>query len=101
MKWGSTNHTFWVDKLLNIVNTYTYMSELTRNINALLDEINDIKSNKSITDDSVENIITDLNKITNNGLNVNDIFTNNYYVNDMGEDRRCASGKIYGVKYTS
>ncbi|MAJ24675.1 MAG: hypothetical protein CMP36_04105 [Rickettsiales bacterium] len=77
------------------------MSELTRNINALLDEINDIKSNKSITDDSVENIITDLNKITNNGLNVNDIFTNNYYVNDMGEDRRCASGKIYGVKYTS
>ena len=67
----------------------------------MLDEINDIKSNKSITDDSVENIITDLNKITNNGLNVNDIFTNNYYVNDMGEDRRCASGKIYGVKYTS
>ena len=77
------------------------MSELTRNINALLDEINDIKSNTSITDDSVENIITDLNKITNNGLNVNDIFTNNYYVNDMGEDKRCASGKIYGVKYTS
>ena len=77
------------------------MSELTRNINALLDEINDIKSNKSITDDTIENIITDLNKITNNGLNVNDIFTNNYYFNDMGEDRRCASGKIYGVKYTS
>lgn len=77
------------------------MSDLTRNINALLDEMNDIKSNTSITDDSVENIITDLNKITNNGLNVNDIFTNNYYVNDMGEDKRCASGKIYGVKYTN
>lgn len=77
------------------------MSDLTRNINALLDEMNDIKSNTSITDDTIENIITDLNKITNNGLNVNDIFTNNYYVNDMGEDRRCASGKIYGVKYTS
>lgn len=77
------------------------MSDLTRNINALLDEMNDIKSNTSITDDSVENIITDLNKITNNGLNVNEIFTNNYYVNDMGEDRRCASGKIYGVKYTN
>lgn len=77
------------------------MSDLTRNINALLDEINDIKSNTSITDDSVENIITDLNKLTNNGLNVNDIFTNNYYVNDMGEDRRCASGKVYGFKYTN
>lgn len=76
------------------------MSDLTRNINALLDEMNDIKSNTSITDDTIENIITDLNKITNNGLNVNDIFTNNYYVNDMGEDRRCASGKIYGFKYS-
>jgi hypothetical protein len=77
------------------------MSDLTRNINALLDEINDIKSNTSITDDSVENIITDLNKLTNNGSNVNEIFTNNYYVNDMGEDRRCASGKVYGFKYTN
>tara|TARA_A200000159_G_scaffold9887_1_gene8456 strand:+ start:112 stop:345 length:234 start_codon:yes stop_codon:yes gene_type:complete len=76
------------------------MSDLTRNINALLDEMNDIKSNTSITDDTIENIITDLNKITNNGLNVNDIFTNNYYVNDMGEDRRCASGKIYGFKHS-
>lgn len=77
------------------------MSDLTRNINALLDEINDIKSNTSITDDSVENIITDLNKLTNNGSNVNEIFTNNYYVNDMNEDRRCASGKVYGFKYTN
>ena len=77
------------------------MSDLTRNINALLDEINDIKANKSITDDSIENIINDLNKITNNGRNVNDIFTNKYYVNDDMEDKRCASGKIFGVKYTS
>ena len=77
------------------------MSDLTRNINALLDEINDIKANKSVTDDSVENIINDLNKITNNGRNVNDIFTNKYYVNDDMEDKRCASGKIFGVKYTS
>ena len=77
------------------------MSDLTRNINALLDEINDIKANKSITDDSIENIINDLNKLTNNGRNVNDIFTNKYYVNDDMEDKRCASGKIFGVKYTS
>ena len=77
------------------------MSDLTRNINALLDEINDIKQNKSITSDTIENIITDLNKITNNGLNVNDIFTNTYYVNDMSEDRRCASGKIFGFKYSN
>jgi len=74
------------------------MSELTRNINALLDEYNDIKQDKSITGDSIENIISDLNKLTNNGSNVNDIFTNNYYINDYQEDKRCASGKIFGVK---
>jgi hypothetical protein len=67
------------------------MSDLTRNINALLDEINDIKSNTSITDDTIENIITDLNKITNNGSNVNDVFNNIYYINDNMEDKRCAS----------
>lgn len=75
------------------------MSDLTRNINALLDEINDIKANTSVTGDTIENIITDLNKITNNGSNVNDIFSNKYYVNDIAEDKRCASGKIFGVKY--
>lgn len=74
------------------------MSELTRNINALLDEYNDIKADTSITGDTIENIITDLNKLTNNGSNVNDIFTNNYYINDHQEDKRCASGKIFGVK---
>lgn len=75
------------------------MSDLTRNINALLDEYNDIKANTSVTGDTIENIITDLNKITNNGSNVNDIFSNKYYVNDIAEDKRCASGKIFGVKY--
>ena len=66
------------------------MTHITRNINALLDEINKIKSNTSDTDDTIENIITDLNKITNNGESVKDVFTNIYYVNDMSEDKRCA-----------
>jgi ABC-type transporter Mla subunit MlaD len=66
------------------------MSDLTRNINALLDEINKIKTNTSDTGDTIENIISDLNKITNNGSNVNDIFSNIYYVNDINEDKRCA-----------
>lgn len=67
------------------------MSHFTRNINALLDAIIDIKNNKSNTDDSIENIVSDLNKITNNGTNIKDQFTNNYYINDIGEDKRCAS----------
>ncbi len=66
------------------------MSELTRNINALLDEYNNIKQNKSKTDDTIENIISDINKLTNNGSNVNEIFTNIYYINDNMEDKRCA-----------
>lgn len=69
------------------------MSHFTRNINALLDAIIDIKNNQSDTDDSIENIISDLNKLTNNGTNIKDQFTNNYYINDIGEDKRCASGK--------
>ena len=38
--------------------------------------------NKEITQ-----IKNELNKITNNGKNVKDIFTNNYYINDTMQDR--------------
>ena len=89
---------------------------LARQINEKLDQILDIKSeieriNAEVDDDAVlTNIVTgekqnkedalklidkilddiksDLNKITNNGLNVNEIFTNNYYVNDFSQDKR-------------
>ena len=52
------------------------MSQQTQMINALLDEYNSIKQNKSNNGDSIEQITNDLNKITNYGSNVNDIFTN-------------------------
>ena len=39
----------------------------------------------------INQIINDLNKITNNGSNVNDIFTNIYYINDVMEDKRCSN----------
>ena len=67
------------------------MSEQTQMINTLLDEYNSIKQNKTNNGDSIEQITNDLNKITNNGSNVNDIFTNIYYINDTMEDRRCSS----------
>jgi hypothetical protein len=67
------------------------MSQQTQMINALLDEYNNIKQNKSNTDDTIEQITTDLNKITNNGSNVTDIFTNIYYINDSMEDKRCST----------
>jgi len=37
-----------------------------------------------------DQIIEDLNKITNNGKNCRDIFTNDYYVNDVIQDKEIA-----------
>ena len=46
----------------------------------------------------VENTIDDikkyLNKITNNGENVKEIFTNKYYVNDFSQDREIARNNL-------
>ena len=67
------------------------MSEQTKMINALLHEYNKIKQNKSNNGDTIEQIESDLNLITNNGSNVTDMFTNMYYINDSMEDKRCAT----------
>ena len=52
------------------------------------------KTNKEgaikVAEDMIDQIKIDLNKITNNGLNVKEIFTNNYYVNDFMQDREIA-----------
>ena len=37
-----------------------------------------------------DQIINDLNKLTNNGNNCRDIFTNEYYINDMMQDKEIA-----------
>lgn len=88
---------------------------IAKDINTLLDNILDIKSelkrmeseidpdqklknmqtgesvNKKEVMQFVQTQITeikkDLNNLTNNGKNVKDIFTNNYYVNDSMQDR--------------
>ena len=62
------------------------MSSVTRDINALLDDLL-----KPVNKAAKEMIVEQLNKITNHGDNVKDLFTNTYYVNDPGEDNRCAS----------
>jgi hypothetical protein len=52
------------------------------------------KTNKEgaleVVEDIINEIKSDLNEITNNGLNVKEIFTNNYYVNDFMQDREIA-----------
>ena len=44
----------------------------------------------AIVEKVIDGIKNDLNQITNNGQNVKDIFTNNYYINDPMEDKRVA-----------
>jgi hypothetical protein len=39
-------------------------------------------------EEMVDRIKFDLNKLTNNGKNVKGIFTNNYYVNDLMQDKQ-------------
>ena len=38
----------------------------------------------------IDRIKFELNEITNNGKNIKNIFTNNYYINDMMQDREIA-----------
>jgi len=42
----------------------------------------------------IRKVKEDLSKITNEGKNVNDIFTNMYYVNDPIEDKRVAEEQM-------
>jgi len=57
--------------------------------------LNDSKTGKLVTKEMVLNkadeiyadIIDDLNKLTNEGQNCRNLFANEYYVNDMSQDR--------------
>jgi len=38
----------------------------------------------------IQDVYAQINKLSNNGKNVNDIFTNKYYINDFMQDREIA-----------
>ena len=84
---------------------------LARQINQLLDEIlainkvRDIKLKKhrsKVEQEDIEDLscgeITkreqEINKITNNGKNIRDVFTNYYYVNDLLQDKEIVKSQI-------
>tara|TARA_A100001035_G_C27784326_1_gene503502 strand:+ start:1081 stop:1419 length:339 start_codon:yes stop_codon:yes gene_type:complete len=52
------------------------------------------KTNKAqaleIVEDMINNVKNELNQITNNGLNVKNIFNNKFYINDFTQDKICA-----------
>lgn len=43
---------------------------------------------------TINDIKKDLNKITNNGSNVNGIFTNKFYVNDLLQDKEIVENNL-------
>ena len=68
------------------------MNEQARNINDLLDKYNQLKKNRKSKKNTIalNNIKEELSKLMSNITSVRDMFTNQYYVNDMYEDRRCS-----------
>ena len=83
------------EKLDEILAIRTEINRMKKDLNNNEPLINLETGKKATQEDAlnlVEKIITqlknDINKLTNNGQNVRDIFTNNFYVNDNMEDKR-------------
>ena len=83
-----------LDEILAIRAEINRMKKDLNNDEGLINKLTGEKCTKQDALDVVENVIDDikkdLNKITNNGQNVKDIFTNQYYLNDPMEDKRIA-----------
>lgn len=83
------------DKLDEILKLRAEINRMKKDLNNNEPLVNLETGKKATQEDAlnlVEKIITqlknDINKLTNNGQNVRDIFTNNFYVNDNMEDKR-------------
>ena len=83
-----------LDEILSIRSEINRMKKDLNNNQGLINKLTGEKCSKQDALDVVEKVIdgikNDLNEITNNGKNVKDIFTNNYYLNDPAEDKRIA-----------
>ncbi|MAE55896.1 MAG: hypothetical protein CMK23_07860 [Porticoccaceae bacterium] len=83
------------DKLDEILKLRAEINRMKKDLNNNESLINVETGEKATQEDAlnlVEKIITqlknDINELTNNGQNVKDIFTNNFYVNCNMEDKR-------------
>ena len=83
-----------LDEILAIRAEINRMKKDLNNDEGLVNKLTGEKCTKQDALDVVENVIDDikkdLNEMTNNGQNVKDIFTNQYYLNDPMEDKRIA-----------
>ncbi len=79
-----------LDEMLSVQKQMAELNELESNT-----ELNNTETGEPVTKDFVLNkgqeqlvqIETELNKLTNNGKNCRDIFTNQYYVNNLLMDK--------------
>ena len=83
------------DKLDEILKLRAVINRMKKDLNNNESLVNVETGEKTTQEEAlnlVEKIITqlknDINKLTNNGQNVKDIFTNNFYVNCNMEDKR-------------
>tara|TARA_B110000305_G_C19251429_1_gene544952 strand:+ start:368 stop:679 length:312 start_codon:yes stop_codon:yes gene_type:complete len=83
-----------LDEILSIRAEITRMKKELNNNQNLINKTTGEGCSKqealAIVEKVIDGIKNDLNQITNNGQNVKDIFTNNYYINDPMEDKRVA-----------
>ncbi len=83
-----------LDEILSIRAEIIRMKKELNNNESLVNKLTGDKYTKQDALDVVEKVIdgikNDLSEITNNGQNVKDIFTNQYYLNDPMEDKRIA-----------
>lgn len=85
------------EKLDEILKLRAEINRMKKDLNKKDTLINPKTGEKATQEDAlnlVEEIINaikvDINKLTNNGQNIRDIFTNQFYVNDLMEDKRIA-----------
>jgi len=83
------------EKLDEILKLRAEIKRMKKDLNKKDTLINPKTGEKATQEDAldlVEEIINgiklDINKLTNNGQNVRDIFTNQFYINDNMEDKR-------------
>lgn len=83
-----------LDEILSIRAEITRMKKELNNNQNLINKTTGEGCSKqealAIVEKVIDGIKNDLNQITNNGQNVKDVFTNNYYINDPMEDKRVA-----------
>ena len=83
------------DKLDEILNLRAEINRMKKDLNKNEPLVN-IKTGKKATkkealvlvEEVINQIKDDINQLTDHGRNIRDIFTNDYYVNDLMEDKK-------------